>query len=396
MPPNIKKIFLLFTLSLYVSPLWAVNKDDFLSFCESRDNSIKSYSVEIHKGHLDINLEDYDAFVDSIAQLEHMQIDNVNPMQLVDNIAGKWNKKIGWVNKKMIQKEERFKEITSFSEGGRYDVRLYDGQIYRVYQKKDGQLDLHPEIPPIVHLDFDYLGITSKQLRNRGDVISYSETGEGCEISFPITKDNSRIINQKYDSDLNIRKSCFFRNGKLGRDSRWLFYRQVEGYSIPRLNIVFNLYKDRCSIFCYIIENVEINCQLTDEDFVIGEMPPWTLVVDRRQKPYTVKQLMQYPHEILRDEIMLGELTKPVADITQTAEGELLLDSEAQSNDTEQTEKTPLVTESEEAVQADSQTDQEDPKIVGSQTGSKWPVILVLLAVFTAVGLGVVIRRQRR
>jgi hypothetical protein len=196
---------------------------------------------------------------------------------------------------------------------------------------------------------------------------------------------------------MNLKYGYYIEGGKKVQESWFLGHDDFGGYSIPRVHLETWPEKDGYQVWCRVLTSVKINCPISDADLAMPKMGPRTVVVDRRHKPTLVTQLIGYPNETLRDELMLDELSKPAAELTPQAEAEVLPEQEAQSTPPGQTEQTPPVAEDEQATQADSMANQEDLKIVGSQTGSKRLVVLVFLIVAAAAGLvGVAVCRQRK
>ena len=292
-------------------PLRAANESDFMDFMEAIDSSISSYDIKLHKAHFYIEISDYEKFTNEIEKLRDINTNDVNLLQITDEFISEWCDDIMWTEKQYLQNNELFKESSSSEEGSKGDIKVYDGQIYRKYSKHNEQLDIYPDIPPIAHTNFESLGITTKGLLENYNLDSFRESKEGYDCTFSLKEDEFRITNYEYDKSLRRLRSHTKINNKSVLDNRWLFYNEIDNYSIPGVKFDINIFKERCSVYCYVIEKVDINCRMEDKDFDINynEIPPWALVIDHRQEPYTVEQLVDYPNIILRDEVMLNDLT---------------------------------------------------------------------------------------
>lgn len=382
---RVRKLLMVLTMLSFISGLWADSESDLPRFLEARDNSITSYDITMRQAHFNIELDDYEAFRRSVKGIEGRTTGDMDPLQVAEELVHRWGKEIAWCERQMLKRNERFKEVVSSLDGRFTNTDAYDGELYRSYSKHNGQLDIYPDIPPVAHASLDRLGLVTRGIREQNRLISVEEHEQGPRCTFSPPKDDSCVLTMQYDREFNLRQLCNLLDGETTAEDMYLFHREADGYSVPQLRININVFKDRCSVYCWVVEDTRINCRLSDEDLSIGEMPLWTLVMDRRHVPPVQRQLIDYPHEILTDERMLGGL------------GEFALPAEDVSDNSvvvPEQEATPGAPSDGEQASPDDLDSREDSGTMASSSGHEWLGIMAVCIV--AGGCAVVLRRQSK
>lgn len=381
--------------------LATMSKDEFLDYLEARDTSVSSYSLDMQRANFKIAFDDYDLLKDFVKKANRIEMGKFKPSDVIDELI----RHIGAndvfrLRRVVLERGEHFKSTQTNNKTEGMKVRHYDGGLYRVYSaikgKESARLDIHPSVLQVGRgslSDFGIGYIGSGKTWPRPTITAFEQRLDGILSVHQAIEDGVTYVTE-YDTNMNLKYGYYLEGGQKVQESWFLGHDEFGGYSIPRVHLQTWPEKDGYYVWCCVLGDVKINCPISDADLAMPKMPPWTIVMDYRHKPTRQMQLIGYPNEILRDELMLDELSKAAAEPSQPAAGESLPEPQTEPKDTEPIEQTPPDCEGEEPVQADSQ---EDPKIVGSQTGSRWPAILVVLVVVAAAGLAcVVISRQRR
>ena len=376
--------------------LATISKDEFLDYLEARDTSITSYSLDMQRANFRIAFDDYDLLMDFVKKANRMETGKLEPSDVIDELIQHVRANdVHRLRRIVLERGEHFKSTQTWETDTKSTrVRHYDGELYRVYSPRNGQLDIHPSITQVGRgslSDFGIGYIGSGKTWPRPTITAFEQRPDGI-LSVHQTMEDGLTYATEYDPNMNLKYGYYLEGGKKVQESWFLGHEEFGGYSIPRVHLQAwpNKDKDGYSVWCRVLGDVKINCPISDADLAMPKMPPGTIVMDYRHKPAR-QQVIGYPHEVLRE-----ELSKAATEPGQPAAGESLPEQEAQSPPG-QTEQAPPDTEDEQATQADSQANQEDLKIVGSQIGSKRLVILVFLIVAAAAGLvGVAVCRQRK
>ncbi len=266
--------------------LVAQNTEDFLRFLEARDESIKSYEIKLRRIMFDIDLDDYEAFKKSVEQLAQNEVEGQNASEQAEQLVKTWAEEVRWLERHAIWQGDRFKETLVFDSGST-TIKSYGGQLYYRYVVTNRQLDIHVKIPNVHHTNIGDLGLAIGGLRTRGKVLSFEQSEEGVRCVFSLSDDDSRTTTQEYDSNLGLYYSRYKLTERIQVENYYLFRKNIDGYSIPSIKIEISRYgrRNECSIWIYVIEDVKLNCLLTDEDLSLGDIPEKTLVIDKRFEP---------------------------------------------------------------------------------------------------------------
>ncbi len=386
--------------------LAAIGKNEFLDYLEARDTSIGSYSLDVQRVNFKIPLGNYDRLREFVEKANEMELGQWEPNDVLDTLirhvgAGD----VYRLRRMVLERGERFKSTQTDNKSEGIRVWHYDGELYSIYSaiagKHRAQWDIYPSVQQMGRgslSDFGIGYVGTGKTWPKPAITAFEQRPDGILSVHQAVEDGVTYV-AEYDPNLNLKYGYYREGGEKVQESWYLGHGEFGGYSVPRVHLQTWPEKDGHSVWCYVLGDVKMNCPISDADLALPQMPPWTIVMDYRHKPARQTQLMGYPREMLRDELMLDELGKAAAEATESAAGASVPQLETEPRDTEPKEQAPPDAQGKEPAPADSQKDQEqeDVKIVGSQTGATWPAILVVCIVVTAAGLaGVAVCRRRR
>ena len=314
MHANRNALYVLTLLTCGASCLWGGDRSDALRFLESRDRSIDSYSINLRRFSFSITADSYSRFKEDIMRTREAGADRAGAPQLMNEFLQRWAPQTTPVEYARLQRGDLYREEIR-GEGGKYvDVLNYDGSVYRHYYKDNGQLDLSANTDNQGSVSLEDLGLTTQKLW-RWEAGKTEEKDGGHRFSFSA---GSAVAVMEYDTKYLPTQLRTSVDDDPIEEILYLFPNENLGYGFPSVavRVNFNKNKNECWIRVHLIDDLKINCPVTDKDLAIGDMPPWTLIVDRRQNPPIQKQLINYPREILSDEVMLGDTLGPDAKTT--------------------------------------------------------------------------------
>jgi len=263
--------------------------EDFLRLLEARDNSITSFEIKLRRASFTPKLEDGAAVAKVIeeAARKDKATDAAAARRWVEELVGAWSEDPRWITEHIRQRGDSFREIVTFRDREFVDVKVYDGQLYYDHSQINRQLDIYPKLTNVSHASLQDVGLVGGGLRSRAPHVSLEQNGQGTRCAIAPSDDNPHRAGYEYNHRLGLRHSWYELEGKYRSDTYYLFHYDRDGYSVPRAKV--RLYRDdRRRVLtgnAYIIEDVRINCPLTDEDLCLGDVPDRTLVVDRRFGP---------------------------------------------------------------------------------------------------------------
>lgn len=281
------KIHIIFLIILVLTVfLHAEDSEDFLRFLEARDESIKNYQIKLRQMYFEIELADFDAFKKDIEQLAQNEVADSNPSQQAEKLIQKWTENIKWFNINILHRGERFKETRVYA-GSRPSISCYDGQLYYDYDEHGRQLDIHAKIPNVAHICLDVLGFFSKGPINSTRLLSFEQDNDGVRCEFSHSDDDSRITLNQYGREFGLIHSEYRHSEKIRIFNYYLFLKTIDSYRIPeiKINFGYNARRDTCTVSIYVIEDVKFNCQFTDGELSLKNIPDDTLVIDYRFEP---------------------------------------------------------------------------------------------------------------
>ncbi len=261
------------------------NPDDFLRFLEARDESISNYEIKLRQGNFEIGLDEYGAFKKSVEQLAQRRSTEVSPSQQAEQFVQKWADKVSWHERHVLQRGERFKESHAFT-NGLPQIRSYDGRLHYRYSLANRQLDIHTRRPNVTRVTLRELGLTARGTSKSAELASFEQYQEGVRCVFSLSGD-PHTMTREYDRNLSLGHSQLKFSDTGQMDDYYIFHENIDGYRVPRIKVNLDYYErhDKCSIRVYVIEDVKLNCELTDEDLSLGDLPDETLVMDYRFEP---------------------------------------------------------------------------------------------------------------
>jgi hypothetical protein len=323
MHANRDVLYVLTLLTCGASCLWGGDRSDALRFLEYRDRSVNSYSINLRRFAFNITADSYSRFREDIMRTREAGADRADALQLMNEFLQRWTPQTAPVEYTRLQRGDLYREEIR-GEGGKYvDVLNYDGSVYRHYYKDNGQLDLIASTDSPGSVSLEDLGLTTKKFR-RWEAVKLEEKDGGSRYSFST---GSAVAVMEYDAKLLPKQLRISGDDDPVEEILYLFPNEKLAYGFPSVavRVNFNKNKNECWVRVHLIDDLKINCPVTDKDLAIGDMPPWTLVVDRRHDPPIQRQLMDYPREILADEVMLGDLGPDV----KTGAGSVPVDDSA-------------------------------------------------------------------
>ena|GEM_PF-5577027 len=318
------RVVCIFTCVLLMLPVRAYgavgdDKNDLTTLLRARDSSISSYAVSVKHSHTEISLDRYDqikGLLGTLAKTDPRDEDiaelGARIMQVITP-----ERELNWRQTSNLQDGVRFKSVTSRG-GQELTIEQYDGESYLRFQpeQENKQVDLYPEVRPIVRWDFEDLNVTLREMLKK-EVLSFEQDEERSALTFGSQEGGRYGVYAEFNRrDAALRYIRFDRD-KQAYDERWpMYHRQVDGYPIPQL--IFRLHRTRDGatgkefyrVWCYVVENVEINREIGDEELEVRGIPPWAVVIDHREDPPRTTYAVDTPGVILRDEIMLAALEK--------------------------------------------------------------------------------------
>ncbi|MEA3226296.1 MAG: TlpA disulfide reductase family protein, partial [Planctomycetota bacterium] len=292
--------------------LAAENADDFLRFLEARDESISNYEIRLRQGRFEIGLDEYGAFKESIEQLGQRESANVSPSQQAEQLVQTWGGKNRWLERHVLHRGERFKE-TLVSASGHTDIRSYDGRFYYRYSLANRQLDIHVKTPNVMHVTLSELGLAAKGISKSGELVSFEQDQEGVRCVLSSSGDHLLTATREYNRNFSLCHSHFKLSNKVQVDNYYLFHKNIDGYRVPcvKIYVTRNAHQGTCGVTVYVIENVRLNCALTDDDLSVGDLPDKTLVVDYRFEPKDLRRYSEYRLAVDNPEVVHAGRCKP-------------------------------------------------------------------------------------
>lgn len=276
------------------TPLAAKQADDFLCFLEARDASIVNYEIKLRQEHFNIRLDQYKAFKESVEQLWQGESKAVSPSRQAEQLVQTWSDKVSWTDLHVLHRGEHFKE-TRVSARGHADIRSYDGRLYYDYSQANRQFDIYTKTN-VMHVTLRELGLPAKGIRNSGEIASFEQDQEGVRCVIVASGDHPYTTTREYDRNFSLCHSHVKFSDESQTDYYYLFHETIDGYQVPRIKVDLsrNAHRGRCSVFIYVIDDVRLNCALTDEDLSLGDLPDETLVVDYRFEPKNLRRYSEY------------------------------------------------------------------------------------------------------
>ncbi|UCG46969.1 MAG: hypothetical protein JSU94_15900 [Phycisphaerales bacterium] len=310
---------LLFMLAVQTHGATGDDKNDLTTFLRTRDSSISSYAVSVKHAHTEISLDRYDQIKGLLGTLAEEDSRDEDMVELAARIMQGItpDRELNWRQTRNLQDGVRFKAVTS-SGGQELTVEQYDGESYLRFQpeQENKQVDIYPEVRPVARWDFEDLNVTLRGMLKK-EVLSFKEDEERSALTFGAPEGGRYSVYAEFNRrDAALRYIRFDRD-KQAYDERWsMYHRQVDGYEIPQ--VIFRLRRTRdgatgkefCRVWCYVVENVEINRAISDKELEVSGIPPWAVVIDHREDPPRTSYAVDTPRVILRDEMMLSALEK--------------------------------------------------------------------------------------
>ena len=279
------------------APAQGNDPNDFLRLLEARNNSIASFEIRLRRTGFAAKLEDHAPLTRTFEKAtQKSNATDAAARAWVETLLQEWSEKPSWITEHMHQRGDCFKHIRTFREGEQPDIDVYDGQLHYDYSQISRQLDIHTQIPNISRADLQNIGIMGGKFRKQAQLVSL-EQDQGrtrCVISWHSNRSNT--VDCEYDRHLGLRYRGYESSAESRSDDYYLFHRNVDGHSIPRVrvHITRNARRKECRVHVYVIEEVRINCPLADEDLCLGDVPDRVLVIDYRFEPLRQYRYSEY------------------------------------------------------------------------------------------------------
>lgn len=295
-------VYILIAVSSQIPLFGAENSNDLLELLRAKDSSVLSYALSVKFTSIDMDPNRYAEVRNLLNLVGTQDIQDANMLQFSAGIMQKLvpRAKVWWGNVTNLQRGQLFKTIHSF-DGEESVVQQYDGQRYMHYQPdaQTKQVDIYPEVQSEVRWDFEELNITLKKLLNK-ELMSYKEHENSSSLTFAITENHSKIVYAEFDEDAALKYLRCDKNGQLFAERWYLCHQEVDYHFVPRVIFSIRRSQDDYEISCIVVEDVEINGEITDSDLEVSNIPPWAVVVDHHQDPPLVTRAIDAPHVILR------------------------------------------------------------------------------------------------
>ncbi|MHC4168482.1 MAG: M56 family metallopeptidase [Planctomycetota bacterium] len=285
------------------------NSDDFLHFLEARDESIVNYEIKLRRVRFDIESDRCEAFRERIEQLAKHESAGVSPSKQAEQLVQTWGGKVRWLEEHVLHRGEHFKETVVFASGSTR-VSSYDGRLYSHY--RPGQLDIHAKIPNVWHATLRELGLAAKGIRKSGKLVSFEQDQDGVRCLFSRPGEDPYATTRAYDRDFSLCHLQYRFSDKSQLDHYYMFHENIDGYQIPRIKVELDHgHKRGCSVYLHVIEDVRLNCALTDEDLSVGDLPDRALVQDYRFEPDNQWHYNEYRLAVENPEIVRAGRCEP-------------------------------------------------------------------------------------
>lgn len=281
-----------------------MNSGDFLRFLEARDQSISNYEIRLRQGSFDIGLDEYKAFRESVEQLAQRESADPGASRLIEPFLRKWTDKVGWSNRHVLHRGERFKQTLVFARG-LTDIHCYDERLYYDYSTPNRQLDIRARTN-VMHVTLSHVGLAARGIRRSGELVSFKQDQDGVRCVLSSSGDHPQTATREYDRNFSLCHAHFKLSDNVQFDNYYLFHKNIDGYRVPcvKVYIAHNADRNTCGVTVYVIEDVRLNCVLTDEDLSLGDVPDETLVVDRRFEPSNQWRYSEYREAVVNPEVV--------------------------------------------------------------------------------------------
>ena len=264
-----------------------------LAKIKERDSSIESYHIQGRRLYLNLPYDEWAAVEAAINDLKAVPADEVE-QRFFDLCRGLQNYKKNWAKVEGYGSGERLKYEVSYA-GEPFSRKQFTGSEYRVYHPitVQRQLDIYPAEKQVhIPLQLSDLGVNLENLLEY-DVTQWMMKKDRQTIQFKVSSRGFTTI--ELDENLILRH-LFLDSGGERQFDKWYFGCVSTGkWYCQRMTVRVD--QEDCSfgVKINIIDELEINPEVTEEQLDVGLLPPWTLVVDHREKPVNVAQLVDRP-----------------------------------------------------------------------------------------------------
>ena len=265
--------------------------DDILKVLKSNSESISSYSLSGEFCIVDVSQTKFSMIVDIIDEANRVTSNDYNIT--LNKILTVINDDMTWTKYNIKKKGNRYKSQQYETSDKLHLVSCFDGEKYVNYlpSSTQKQVDIYSEESTQLVFSLEQLDISLTDLF----LYDYDYSDEDNEFTFKAKEGFSTKI--QLDDNLAT-KHVVLTDISEGREllKTWhLNVEKIDSYSMPRLILNANIQNEIVSLWIYKLDEIKINCEVTEQEIALGQLPLWATVVDHRTNPVSVEQLIPAP-----------------------------------------------------------------------------------------------------
>jgi hypothetical protein len=258
--------------------LWAGGQEELLAYLKARDSSIESYRLDMRKSGCKMKASDYPVIEEFVRHMRAAGPNEADPAKDVNDLMQRLGAKAPWRDEKAIYKGERFKIVDADTANALVRTYQYDGQLFREYHSDYGEIGVSRTIPNVGWPQLSRFGIAWKNALDPLSTISFEKDDKGIRYTYVPKDANSTTVTMEYDPHMNLLNwNTRVGHGMLA-DFWYFLHGTFDGYQVAKvhLDVQGSIELDEYYVFVCLLDDVHINCPITDEDLAVPKLPQGT------------------------------------------------------------------------------------------------------------------------
>lgn len=188
-----------------------------------------------------------------------------------------------------FERGECFRETQQSEKWGH--IQQYDGQAYIYYRPSStqNQADIWPTPQAYAKCGLKELNIKIGRFFDN-NLLSCEKGSDGHHIQSKTTEESSHIVHLDFDETFTLTHLNCEKDGGSFLEKWFIGHKESNGISIPGVILEVRRLQDTFCISSIVIDDLEVNCDVADEDLWVA-LPTDTLIVDNREHPPSAYRL---------------------------------------------------------------------------------------------------------